>query len=383
LIPSDECDEIVSLKPSACRQCGGALSGDDPQPLRHQVSELPEIRPRVTEYQRQRLTCSGCGVTTCAELPPGVPTGQSGPRLIALATLLMAYFRLSKRRTAAFFTTLLNQPCSVGHVVNLQNLGASALRPCFHELVEALPQQTSLNIDESPTKQQTHKAWLWTFVAATFTVFSLRLSRRATVLHDWLKTDYAGVVGCDRARMYFCLPHRQWCWAHLKRDFQAMSEAHGSAAEIGRRLLELTRELFHHWHRVRDGTLSRTGLKRHTNRLQGLVYLALEDGQRCGHAPTAATCTELLDHFDSLWTFVDRDGVEPTNNAAERSLRHAVIWRKLSFGTQSIAGSRFVETLLTVIETCRQQKRPAFTFITEAIQRRLNHQLAPSLLSGS
>ena len=383
LIPSDECDAVISLKPPACRQCGGALCGDDPQPLRHQVSELPEIRPLVTEYQRQRLVCTGCGVSTRAELPPGVPSGQSGPRLIALATLMMAYFRLSKRRTAAFFGTLLNQPCSVGHVVNLQNLGASALRPCFHELVEALPRQAVLNIDESPTKQQTHKAWLWTFVAATFTVFSLRLSRRATVLQDWLKADYAGVVGCDRARMYFCLPRRQWCWAHLKRDFQAISEAHGSAAAIGRRLLDLTNELFHHWHRVRDGTLSRTGLKRHTNRLQGRIYLALEDGQRCGHAPTVATCTELLNHFDSLWTFADHDGVEPTNNAAERSLRHAVIWRKLSFGTQSAAGSRFVETLLTVIETCRQQHRPAFIFITEAIQRRLNHQPAPSLLNGS
>lgn len=387
LIPTDECDTVVVLKPSACRQCGTALDGEDPQALRHQVLELPEIKPLVTEFQKHRLTCPCCGVTTCAELPTGVPTGQSGPRLIALATLLMAYFRLSKRRTAAFFTTLLNQPCSVGHVVNLQNLGTAALQPCVQELVDALPQQPTLNIDESPTKQQTHKAWLWTFVAATFTVFSLRLSRGAGVLHDWLRLDYAGVVGCDRARMYFCFDRRQWCWAHLKRDFRAMSEARGSAAATraaasGQRLLELTNELFHHWHRVRDGTLTRTGFRRHANRLQGLVYLALEDGQSCGHAPTAATCTELLNHFDCLWTFVDVEGVEPTNNAAERALRHAVIWRKLSFGTQSAAGSRFVKTLLTVIETCRQQHRPTFAFITEAIQRRFHHQPAPSLLPG-
>ena len=388
LIPSEKCDEVILLTPSACRRCGGSLSGGDTDPLRHQVWELPEIKPVVTEYQQQRLTCACCGVSTCAELPAGVPTGQSGPRLIALATLMMAYFRLSKRRTAGFFTMLLNQPCSVGHVVNMQNLGTSALRPCFHELVDALPRQDHVNIDESPTKQQTHKAWLWTFVTASFTVFGLRLSRGAGILHDWLKLDYQGVVGCDRARMYFFFELRQWCWAHLKRDFQAISELRGSAAatraaEQGRQLLELTKELFHQWHRVRDGTLTRAGFKRHANRLQGQFYMVLEEGQRCGHAATGATCTELLNHFDHLWTFVDHEHVDPTNNASERSLRHAVIWRKLSFGTQSAAGSRFVETLLTVIETCRQQNRPVFTFIAEAVQRRLQHQPAPSLLPGS
>ena len=257
LIPSEKCDDVVVLTPSECRHCGSLLSGKDADPLRHQVWEVPEIKPIVTEYQRQRLTCICCGVSTCAELPSGVPAGQSGPRLIALATLMMAYFRLSKRRTSAFFTMLLNQPCSVGHIVNMQNLGTSALRPCFHELVDALPQEANLNIDESPTKQQTHKAWLWTLVATTFTVFGLRLSRGAGILHDWLGLDYQGVVGCDRARMYFFFSRRQWCWAHLKRDFQAISELRGSAratraAELGRKLLELTKEMFHHWHRVRD-----------------------------------------------------------------------------------------------------------------------------------
>ena len=388
LIPTEQCNKVVLLAPSECRHCGVELRGNDPEPLRHQVWELPEIKPWVTEYQQQRLTCRCCGTSTCAQLPSGVPSGQSGPRLIALATLLMAYFRLSKRRTAAFFTMLLNQPCSVGHIVNLQNIGASALRPCFHELVEALPQQPVVNIDESPTKQQTHKAWLWTFVSARFTVFSLRLSRSAGVLHDWLRLDYGGVVGCDRARMYFIFKRRQWCWAHLKRDFQSISELRGSAAtaraaEVGRQLLEITKSLFQYWHRVRDGTLTRKGFKRHVNRLQGLCYMALEDAQRCGHAPTEATCNELLNHFDCLWTFVDYEAVEPTNNAAERSLRHGVIWRKLSFGTQSTAGSRFVETLLTVIETCRQQDRPVFSFIADAIQRRFHHRRPPSLLPAS
>ena len=159
-----------------------------------------------------------------------------------------------------------------------------------------------------------------------------------------------------------------------------MHDAGGRAKTIGRRLLDLTDELFHHWHRFRDGTLARRGFQRHFNRLYGQVYLALEDGERCRYAPTEATCREWLGRYDALWTFAEHPGVEPTNNAAERALRHAVIWRKLSFGTQSVAGSRFVETLLTVIETCRQQNRPLFPFVTGAVQRHFAHQPAPSLL---
>jgi transposase len=111
LIPVEECSEVISLKPHACRRCGSKLTGSDEQPLRHQVWELPEIRPLVTEYQQHRLTCECCRETTCAPLPPGVPTGQSGPKLIAFVALLMACFRQSKRRTSLFVESLLNMPC--------------------------------------------------------------------------------------------------------------------------------------------------------------------------------------------------------------------------------------------------------------------------------
>ena len=165
LIPSEECDEVHTLKPSECRRCGTKLSGSDPEPWRHQVWELPEIKPLVTEYQRHRLTCPRCGETTCAELPPGVPTGQAGPRLVALTALLMGCFRQSKRRVALFLEQVLNQPCSPGWVVKLQNQATAALRPGLRRTGRPVARQEQLGIDESPTKEGPDKAWLWTFVA--------------------------------------------------------------------------------------------------------------------------------------------------------------------------------------------------------------------------
>jgi transposase len=193
LIPTEQCDDVQTLKPFECRRCGTRLSGSDPQPRRHQVWELPEIKPLVTEYQRHRLACPRCRETTCAPLPPGVPSGQSGPRLVAFAGLLMAYFRQSKRRTAQFMQTLLNQPCCPSLTVKMQTLVTDAVQPACDQHTAQLPDQARLSIDESPTKERKSKAWLWTFVARTFTVFAVRTSRAATILDDLLTDRFRGV----------------------------------------------------------------------------------------------------------------------------------------------------------------------------------------------
>jgi transposase len=383
MIPTEQCSEIVTLVPSACRRCGDRLAGQDAEPLRHQVWEVPEIRPLVTEYQLHRLLCPTCGITTSAQLPPGVPTGQAGPRLIALVALLMGCFRQSKRRVALFLEQVLGQPCSPGWVVKLQSQATVALRPPYQEAVAQLPIQEALAIDESPTKEGPVKAWLWTCVAARFTVFALRTTRAATVLHELLTERFDGAVMCDRAKMYWMVGRLQWCWAHLKRDFQALIDhPDHQVKRLGRDLMPLTRELFRVWARYRDGTITRTGLKRLMHPIRRDVESLLLRGECSGNSRLQGMCQELYDHREWLWTFLDVDGVEPTNNASERSLRHAVIWRKLSFGTQSEGGSRFVETILTVVETCRQQSRSVFAFVAEAVQAHFDRQPAPSLLTG-
>ena len=168
LLPTEECQRVIPCVPPTCRRCAAPLTGTDPQPLRHQVWELPEIKPSVTEYQRHRLACR-CGTVTCGALPAGVPTGQAGPRLIAFSALLMSCFRQSKRRAALFLSMILHQPACPGWMVSLQKLAAEAVQPAYDELVRQLPLQAVLYIDESPTKEGKAKSWIWTFVAVTFT----------------------------------------------------------------------------------------------------------------------------------------------------------------------------------------------------------------------
>jgi transposase len=378
LMPTEQCQEVVPCVPTECRRCGRTLTGTDPDPLRHQVWELPDIKPIVTEYQQHRLVCS-CGRFTCGALPPGVPTGQAGPRLIAFAGLLMASFRQSKRRAAQFLSMILNQPASAGWMVTLQNRAAEAVRPAYDELVQQLPTEAVLHIDESPTKEGRNKSWLWTFVAAAFTCFACRTSRAAEVPKQLLGDDFAGVIHCDRARMYWAFGRLQWCWAHLKRDFQALID---SPCPIGKRLghdlMRPTKELFALWQKVRDGTISRRAFRQRMQPIRQQVEEYLLRGY--WNKRVSGFCKELWEHREHLWTFVEVEGVQPTNNAAEQALRHAVIWRKLSFGTQSASGSRFVERLLTVIETCRRQRRHVFSWITGAVQANLNGRPVPSLL---
>jgi transposase len=380
LVPVEDCTTVITGTPRACRRCGKSLAGVDLQPIRHQVWELPEIQPIIIEYQQHRLICDG-GCSTCGGLPLGVPTGQAGPRLIAFSGLLMACFRQSKRRAALFLGTILNQPASPAWMVSLQNRAAEAVRPAYDELVAALPTEKTLYLDESPSKEGSNKSWVWTFVAATFTIFACRLSRAAEVPKQLLGA-FAGVIHCDRARMYWAFDKLQYCWAHLKRDFQGLINSPcGVRRRLGHDLMRPTKEMFGLWQKARDGTLSRSEFQEQMRSIRERVERILLRGY-CNHR-VRGFCTDLWEHRDRLWVFVDVEGVEPTNNVAERSLRHAVIWRKLSFGTQSARGSRFVERMLSVIETCRQQKRDVFSWMVDAVKANLAHQPAPSLLFGA
>ena len=384
LIPTELCHAVHTLKPRRCRGCGLRLTGSDPDPRRHQVFELPQPEPIITEYIRHRLTCAGCGQTTCAELPLGVPDHTAGPRLIAVTSVLMALFRQSKRRTALALTELFGVPASPGWVVKLQGIAAAAIAPSYQELMAALPQTPVANCDETATKEGPHKAWLWTVVTSAFTVFAIRLTRAGCVIESLLGAGYPGVVGCDRYAGYNAFnARRQICWAHLKRDFQAMIDAGGQAKQIGDRLMKHLHLVFDHWHGYRAGKITRRTMQANIRKLHWPIWETLEDGEQCPHAPTVATCRDLHQRFDQLWMFCDHPGVEPTNNAAERALRHAVIWRKLSFGTQSAAGSRFVESMLSVIATCRQQHRNPLDYLTATLEAAQFHEPPPLLLNGA
>lgn len=375
-IPADECSKIITRKPTRCRGCRKKLHGTDADPLRKQVHDIV-ITPIVTEYQLHRLTCA-CGVSTCGEMPDDV-IGETGPMLATVLVLLTSWFRVSRRKAALFSSEICHVPCSAGHVSQLEARATAALQDNYAELATALPDQPNLSIDETPFKRGRLKTWLWTFVAASFTLFVVRPTRKAIVLCEAIGEDFAGSINCDRAKMYFQYDSLQWCWAHLKRDFQKLIDSNDNQLKrLGHDLMRETKTLFAEYAKCRDGTITHATLNRNLRPVRKKVeeYLLRGFG-------TAARgmCKELFDHNDHLWTFLSNPDVEPTNNAAERSLRHGVIWRKLSFGTHSPRGDRYVETMLTIIETCRQQNRSVVQFVRHALQNQTQPKFV-SLLNG-
>ena len=363
LIPTGQCKVVIPCKPGECRSCGKTLRGRDKQPLRQQVWDV-EIRPVVTEYQQHRLTCPCCGITTCGTLPDSVD-GRTGPVLASILVLLTSWFRTSRRKAALFASDICDVPCSAGHVSALEAKATKALEPVYNELAGILPDQSNLAIDETPFRRGRLKTWLWTFVAATFTLFVLRPTRKAIVLTETIGADFDGSINCDRAKMYFQYDTLQWCWAHLIRDFQALIDSSDNQRKrLGYDLMRETKKLFIEYARCRDGTIRHATLRRNLQPVRKKV-----EGYLLRGFGTAARgmCKELYNHKEHLWTFLRDPQVEPTNNAGERSLRHGVIWRKLSFGTQSERGDRFVETMLTIIETCRKQSRNVLQFVTQAL----------------
>lgn len=374
-------DHTLTLQPTHCRGCGGPLRGQDPQPLRHQVLELPPIRPQVTEYQLHRLACPKCGLSTCAELPEGVPSGGQGPRLQAVLALMTGAYRLSKRMVETFCADVFSVPVCAGQVCALEAQTAAATDPVVHKL-RAYARTRPANVDETSWPQGRKRGWLWVVVTEAVTVFAIALSRAGAVAQELIDPSARQVITTDRYKAYDWLPlrQRQVCWAHLIRDFQAMVDRASAGSAPGEELLCCAEDLFTWWYRVRDGTLSRSTFERYAAELRPWVRSQLEAGTACGCAKTAGTCREILSVEPALWTFARIEGVEPTNNAAERALRHAVLWRKTSHGTDSEVGSRFVENILTIVATCRQQGRNVLECLAECCRAHLRGNDPPSLL---
>src|SRR5947199_7157145 len=385
LIPVEEVDEVVVIKPAQCTHCQAPVSVDDPKPCRHQVIELPPIKPVVTEYQWHQLACPTCGATTRAPWPAGVPSGTYGPRVQATVALYTGSYRLSKRTTQQAMSEVFGVPMRVGTISQLEQATTAVLDAPVEEARTYVHEQAVAHLDETSWRQGGKRAWLWVAVTSWVTVFVVRLSRGGQVARELLGATFAGILVTDRYSAYNWYPvrWRQLCWAHLLRDFEAMRGRGGASEEIGDALLAQAHQMFTWWHRVRDGTLTRSTFRSYMTPLRREVQRLLEAGSRCGVPQTAGTCRDILKRREALWTFVQVEGVEPTNNAAERSIRRGVLWRKGSFGTQSAEGSRFVESMMTVVTTLQQQQRNVLEFLTAACEAALRGEAAPSLLPAS
>jgi transposase len=382
LVPVEEVNVVIPVKPERCRRCQQPLQGEDPQPQRHQVTEIPPMKPVVTEYRVHRLVCPACGEATRAALPAGVSPGGFGPRVQAITALCTGAYHLSKRTTQSVLQDLFGVPLCVGTISNLEHATVQALAEPVAEARTYVQAQPAAYLDETGWREGLQRAWLWTAVTAYVTVFVVRLSRSAKVAQELLGEQFWGWLVTDRWSAYAWYPiwRRQLCWAHLLRDIEAMIVRGGRSQEIGEALQVQARQMFHWWHRVCDGTLAHASFRTYMQPIRWEVERLLEVGQTCGAPKTEGTCREVLKRRQALWTFVRHEGVEPTNNAAERAIRPGVLWRKGSFGTQSADGSRFVEAMMTVAATLKQQHRNVLDYLTAACEAALYGEPPPSLL---
>lgn len=383
LKPPDQVNRFVIRRPTTYTACGTLLMGEDSQPSRHQVTELPRIEPEVVEYQVHCLRCQACGEETRGEWPAEMPPGCFGPRLQAVTAYLSGRFSVSRRDTQELLSTLFRVEMGLGSIPTQEQRLSQALAQPVQAAQAFVRQQPVVNVDETGWKEANQSCWLWVGSTPQVAVFLLRRSRGRQSLTDLLGQAYPGIVGSDRLSAYNGLPdqQRQLCWSHLRRDCQALVDREGDSAIIGRLLLAQVRLLFTLWHRVRDGTLTRPAFQQAMQPVRREVESLLSLGMLLvKHRQTQATCRNILQHRTALWTFVDQQGIEPTNNAAEQALRRGVIWRKRSFGTQSPAGSRFVERILTVVISLRRQQRDVLDFLTAAGQAAVSNSPAPSLL---
>ena len=354
--------------------------GDDPEPRRVQHVEIPPIKPTVIEYQIHSLPCP-CGHCTTGTLPDDAWPGTFGPRIQSIVALLSGAYRLSKREIERILSDVFQVDLSLGSVCNLEHATSEALEEPVEEAKQHIQDQAVAFVDETGWREDKRRAWLWCAVTTHVTVFLVRFSRGAKIAKELLGA-FSGILHSDRWVGYnwYALNRRQLCWAHLKRNFQRLVDRGGPSAEIGSRLLACEKELLGYWHRVRDGTLARSTFYSYAMRIRRDVTDILMVGLLCGHLKTSKFCKELLRLENAMWTFTRVEGVEPTNNAAERAVRKPVLWRNGSFGTDSARGSRFVERILTTVASLRSQHRNVLDFLVEACTASVRGKKAPSLL---
>ena len=398
LYPVEACKSVADYYPTTCWKCGAAIEQEDGEVLRHQVVDIPPVEPEVIEHRLHQCICLQCHCLTRATLPDSVSRKGYGPGVVARIGVLRGMYRLSQRLVREAMSDLFGIELSLGSINNLQRECSEALEIPVSAAHDYVQQQAVVGADETGFAQgnvdglnpEGRKAWVWVAVTPFVTFFLVTLSRSQESAQALLGKAFSGILISDRHSGYTWvnLIQRQLCWAHLKRDFIRISERSGVSKVLGEALLTQQKKLFELWYRVRDGTLSRDEFVVLVQPLRSRVKELLEEGaaypiaakDQSPLAKTVRTCRRLLKLEPALWVFVATPGVEPTNNDSERALRPAVIWRRISFGSQTEAGSIFVSRMLTVVTTLRSQKRNVVEFMTQACHAAREETPPPSLL---
>ena len=339
LVPEEEVDRVIELFPDHCAGCGKGLGSDDEgwwltgKYFRSQVVDIPEPKPTVTEFQRHCVKCS-CGAETWAALP-GEAKSAFGPRLGAFLAYLSAVHRVTRRGCKDIAKTIFGIDMSLGAVCKLQEEVSGAVGKTCDEIKEALAGEAVLNGDETGWRTDGQRRWLWVLAADALAFFHISPSRGSKVLREVLGETFQGTLCSDMYSAYkaYHKGERQYCWSHIIRSIRGVKHACRSPDGVvfSRWMLTEIGRMFGLWHAFRRGHLERETLVRRSVPIRASMKRCLTLYAESPDLDVKQAAKSLSRHWDGLFTFLSVDGVEPTNNSAERAVRPAVQWRKISF----------------------------------------------------
>ena len=386
LLPIELVDEIVELFPAACEGCSVALpETPDADARRYQVLDLVGCTPHTTEFRRHEVACDRCGHRTRAAYDATrIPSSPFGPRLVAVVALLTGVYHLSRRSTQRLLLELFGITISLGALSAIEARASAALASAVSEAQREVEAADVKHTDATSWLRAGIVMSLWTIASAMATVYRIVENGRRDTIRKLYGT-LRGILVSDRATVFdfWLMAFRQVCWAHLLRKFVSFSERDGPAGAIGRELIECTGLVFEYWHGFKDGQLTRAELMTWMHPLQLRLEAVLERAVSADIKRLSGSCADILAHREALWTFVAHEGVEPTNNHAERELRAFVLWRRRSFGSQSERGERFAERVMTVAHTARKQRIGVLDFIVGCCAASMRGTAPPMLLGSA
>jgi transposase len=387
LLPAEKVDTPIDLFPPACLGCGDPLpETSDADATRHQQLDLRNHRPHLTEWRRHAVKCKRCGATTRAEYDrKKIPSFAFGPCLTAVVVLLTGTYHLSRRKAMKLLQDLFGISVSVGAISVMEKRASKALAPAYAEAEKEVQYAGVKNTDATSWLRDGKLASLWVLATMAATVYRIFDDGCRDTIRPLFGSQTRGILISDRATvfLFWAMSERQICHAHLIRKFVLFSQRNGLDAAVGRDLLDCMKLVFEYWHGYKSGHITRSELQFFMQPLQRNFEQLLERGKKCGSEGIAGVCADILAHKEALWTFVNHEGVEPTNNHGELELRDFVLWRKRSFGTRSERGDRFAERIMTVVRTARKQGIDVLDFLVGSIKASLSGIAAPRLLVGN
>ena len=385
LLPPEHVDTFVDLFPEVCLGCACGLPRlVDVAACRYQQLELRDHRPHLTEWRRHEVDCERCGAATRAAYDSAqIPSSAFGPCLTAVVALLTGVYHLSRRKTQKLLGELFGIAVSLGAISTMEQRASEALAAAHEEALREVQYAGVKHTDATSWTRSGKLMSLWTLASAAATVYQIF----ADGCRDTVRPMFGpriGILVSDRATVFgfWVMALRQVCHAHLLRKFVAFCERDGPAGALGRELLELSALMFEYWHGFKDGLLTRPEMQFWMRPLQRDIERLLERGAAANIERLSGSCADILAHREALWTFVQHDGVEPTNNHGELELRDFVLWRKRSFGSQSERGERFAERVMTAVRTARKQGKNVLGFMVRSITAYIDGTTAPRLLGA-